>query len=183
MAVGQHIGYTTHLSQHARRIFRGPGRCQMTGLGAFAPSFSRPTFEPTELWRVGAVRAPGRRTVTAVLRGMGQSVEAHVHNDHCIPHRARWSARAAGRMRLTPLLDAFVPEGPVVLGIEEAIARRRGEKSSAKGIYRDPVRASPTHVVNASGRRWACLMGRAPIPWIARLWALPFLAMLAPWAH
>src|ERR671922_1728846 len=133
MAVGQHIGYTTHLSQQARRIFRGPGRCQMTGLGVFAPSFSRPTFEPTELWRVGAVRAPGRRTVTAVLRGMGQSVEAHVHNDHRIPHRARWSARASGRMRLTPLLDAFVPEGPVVLGIEEAIARRRGGKSSAMG--------------------------------------------------
>jgi hypothetical protein len=39
------------------------------------------------------------------------------------------------------LLRAFVPTGPVVLGIDETIERRRGEKIASKGIDRDPVLA------------------------------------------
>jgi hypothetical protein len=83
-------------------------------------------------------------------------------------------------MLLTRLLDAFVPEGPVVMGIDETIERRRGEKIAAQGIYRDAVRSSHTHVVNASGRRWVCLMVRAPLPWSDGIWALPCLTVLAP---
>ena len=50
-------------------------------------------------------------------------------------------------MLLNLLLDAFVPEDPVVIGIDETIERRRGEKIAAKGIYRDPVRSSYSHLV------------------------------------
>ena len=51
---------------------------------------------------------------------------------------------------------------------------------SAQGIYRAPVRSSQAHVVNASGRRWVCLMVLARIPWVDRVWALPFLTVRAP---
>jgi hypothetical protein len=78
------------------------------------------------------------------------------------------------------LLDAFVPNGPVVMGLDETIERRRGEKIAAKGIYRDPVRSSHTHFVKASGLRWVSLMVLTRIPWAARVWALPFLTVLAP---
>ena len=39
-------------------------------------------------------------------------------------------------------LAVFVPDGPVVVGIDETIERRWGPKISARGIYRDPVRSS-----------------------------------------
>jgi hypothetical protein len=68
----------------------------------------------------------------------------------------------------------------VILGLDDTIERRRGAQIKAKGIYRDPVRSSHSHFVKASGLRWLSLMLLAPIPWAKRVWALPFLTVLAP---
>src|SRR3954463_13290307 len=78
------------------------------------------------------------------------------------------------------LIAVFAPSGPVLLGIDDTIERRRGRRVSAKGIYRDPVRSSKGHFVKASGLRWLSLMLLAPVPWAGRTWALPFLTALAP---
>jgi hypothetical protein len=51
------------------------------------------------------------------------------------------------------LVEAFVPEGPLVVGIDETLERRKGKKIRAKGIYRDPVRSSHSHLVKASALR------------------------------
>jgi DDE superfamily endonuclease len=149
-------------------------------IGAFAPLFSKRVFALAKLLLVGAILAPGQRTVTAVLRVMGKGADTHFQNYHRVLNRAQWSSLEAGRMLLGLLLDAFMPEGPVVMGVDETIERRRGERLSAKGIYRDPVRSSHTHFVKASGLRWVCLMLLARIPWAERVWALPFLTVLAP---
>lgn len=77
-------------------------------------------------------------------------------------------------------MNAFARSGPVILGLDDTIERRRGAKIKAKGIYRDPVRSSHSHFVKASGLRWLSLMLLAPIPWAQRVWALPFLTVLAP---
>ena len=75
---------------------------------------------------VGAILAPGRRPVTAGLRVMGDSAEAHCqHYDRGL-NRAQWSSLEASHRRRPLLLDAFVPEGPVMIGIEGPIERRRG---------------------------------------------------------
>ncbi|WP_245435666.1 IS701 family transposase [Microvirga calopogonii] len=95
-------------------------------------------------------------------------------------NRARWSRRRAAHLLLGLLIDTFVPAGPVILGLDDTIERRRGKRIAAKGIYRDPVRSSNAHFVKASGLRWISLMLLAPIPWAARIWALPFLTALAP---
>ena len=81
-------------------------------------------------------------------------------------------------MRL--LIETFAPNGPVVLGLDDTIERRRGKRIAAKGIYRDPVRSSHGHFVKASGLRWLSVMLLVPIPWAERIWALPFLTALAP---
>jgi hypothetical protein len=79
------------------------------------------------------------------------------------------------------LVEAFVPEGdPLIVGIDETVERRWGKKIRAKGIYRDPVRSTHENFVKASGLRWVCVMLVVPIPWAARVWALPFLSALAP---
>jgi hypothetical protein len=152
----------------------------MTVIGVFAPLFSKRVFASVKLLLVGAILAPGQRTVTAVLRVLGKSADAHFQNYHRVLNRAQWSALDASRRLLALLLDVFVPQGPVVMGIDETIERRRGERIAAKGVYRDPVRSSHTHFVKATGLRWVCLMVLARIPWVDRVWALPFLTVLAP---
>jgi hypothetical protein len=151
-----------------------------TIIGAFAPLFSRRVFEHVKLLIVGAILAPGKRTITSVLRVMGRSDDKHFQNYHRVLNRAQWLPLEASHRLLGLLLDAFVPEGPVVMGLDETIERRRGEQIAAKGIYRDPVRSSHTHFVKASGLRWVSLMLLTRIPWAARVWALPFLTVLAP---
>ncbi|GAC1404101.1 MAG: hypothetical protein NVSMB65_20480 [Chloroflexota bacterium] len=101
-------------------------------------------------------------------------------NFHRVLNRAAWSPLAVSRVLLRLLLETFVPEGPVVVGLDHTIERRRGAKIAAKGIYHDPVRSSHSHMVKASGLRWVCLMLLVPIPWAVRVWALPFLTVLAP---
>jgi hypothetical protein len=74
----------------------------------------------------------------------------------------------------------FASTGPVVIGIDDTLERRRGEKIKAKGISRDPVRSSRSHMVKASGLRWLCARVLADMPWAGRIWALPVLTALCP---
>jgi hypothetical protein len=128
----------------------------------------------------GAILARGQRTVTAILRVMGLSAEKHFVNYHRVLQRARWSSHALSETLLRLVVRTFAPTGTIVLGGDETIERRRGAKIKAKGIYRDPVRSSHSHLVKASGLRWVTLMLLAPIPFAERIWALPFFTVLAP---
>lgn len=147
---------------------------------AFAPLFSQQTFKSVQVLVVGAILAPGKRTITAILRVMGLSQEKHFQNYHRVLNRAVWSPRAVSLVLLKMLVTTFTPTGPIVMGLDDTIERRRGEKIKAKGIYRDPVRSSHSHFVKASGLRWLSLMLLGEIPWAHRVWALPFLTVLAP---
>jgi len=147
---------------------------------AFQPYFSKRVWQLAVVLIVGAILAPGKRTVTAILRIMGLSQEHHFQNYHRVLNRAIWSNLALSAVLLQLLLRTFLPIGPVVVGIDETIERRRGAQIKAKGIYRDPVRSSKSHFVKASGLRWISMMLLTDIPWAKRIWGLPFLTVLAP---
>ena len=146
----------------------------------FAPLFFHRSWRHAEVLLIGAILAPGTRTVSRLLRITGLARERRFVNYHRVLNRAVWSPRAASCLLLRLLIGAFAPHGPVVLGIDDTIERRRGRRIAAKGIYRDPVRSSHGHFVKASGLRWLSLMLLVPIPWAERTWALPFLTALAP---
>jgi hypothetical protein len=148
---------------------------------AFAPVFlQQRTWHHAEVLLIGAILAPGQRTVTSILRIAGLVRERRFVNYHRVLNRAVWSSHAASHLLLGLLVAAFVPAGPVVLGIDDTIERRRGKRITAKGLYRDPVRSSKSFFVKTMGLRWLSLMLLAPIPWAGRVWALPFLTALAP---
>jgi hypothetical protein len=152
----------------------------ITILRAFARLFSNRVWKQAKILLIGAMLSPAERTVTAALRVMGLSRETHFQTYHRVLNRARWSSLEASRILLGLLVNAFAMQGPLILGLDDTIERRRGAKIKAKGIYRDPVRSSHGHFVKASGLRWLSLMVLAPISWAGRTWALPFLTVLAP---
>ena len=150
-------------------------------LRVFEEVFSERVWDWVQVLVVGAMLTPGPRTVASVLRVMGLSDERQFQNYHRVLNRARWSSRELSRRLLLAVVAAFVPgDGPVVVGLDETIERRRGAKIAAKGIYRDPVRSSKSHFVKTSGLRWISMQVLAEIPWAGRVWGLPFLTVLAP---
>jgi DDE superfamily endonuclease len=150
-------------------------------LAPFAPLFSKSVFRHVQVLVAGAILAPGRRTVSSALRAMGLDREKRFHRYHRVLSRARWSSREVSGVLLGLLVEAFVCEGdPLVVGIDETLERRYGRKIAARGIYRDPVRSTHENFVKASGLRWVCVMLLVPVPWASRVWALPFLSVLAP---
>src|SRR4051812_17510200 len=149
-------------------------------MGPFLAGLTRPTGRHALVLVAGAILAPGRRTVAAMLRTVGLGQVPTFTTYHRVLNRNRWSGRAAAERLLHLLLAAFAPDGPVVVGVDETIERRWGARIRARGIYRDPVRSSRGHFVKASGLRWITVMLLAPVPWAGRVWALPFLAALAP---
>ena len=149
-------------------------------MAPFAGCFTRPTWANMLVLVAGALLSPGRRTVASALSSVGLRGAATFTNSHRVLTRSRWSGQAAARCLLGLLVAAFVPSGPVVVGIDETIERRWGPRIKARGIYRDPVRSSRGHFVKASGLRWISLMLLAPVPFAGRVWALPFLTALAP---
>jgi hypothetical protein len=149
-------------------------------IGVFAPVFSRPVWQHVKVLMTGAVLAPGKRTVTAILQIMGRSAAPDFQTYHRVLNRAVWSPLKASWLLLRLLVAVFIPRGVVVLGLDDTIERRRGEQITAKGIYRDPVRSSHSHFVKVSGLRWLACMVLTPLSWADRVWALPFLTVLCP---
>jgi hypothetical protein len=147
----------------------------------FAPLFSRSVWGHVQVLIVGAILAPGKRTVASALRAVGLGNERRFCRYHRVMSRAKWSTQEASRILLGLLVEAFVPEGdPLVVGIDETLERRQGKRITAKGIYRDPVRSSHGHFVKTSALRWVCVTLLVEVPWARRVWSLPFLSTLAP---
>jgi DDE superfamily endonuclease len=124
----------------------------VTLMEAFRGFFTAPVWDHVLVLIAGAVLTAGKHTVSAALHimGLGQAGDFALY--HHVLSQARWDSRAIARKLLSMILDRFLPDGPVVIGIDDTIERRWGAKIAARGIYRDPVRSSHGHLVKASGR-------------------------------
>jgi hypothetical protein len=149
-------------------------------LQAWRPCFTAPSWEHVLVLVMGALLAPGKRTITSCLRMTGRAEAANFATFHQILNRARWSSRAVARRLLCVVVERLVPAGPVVIGLDDTIERRCCRRISARGIYRDPVCSSHGHFVKASGLRWLSFMVLTPVPWTRLIKALPVLTLLAP---
>jgi DDE superfamily endonuclease len=145
-------------------------------LAPFAPLFSDRVWCHAQVLLLGAMLAPGARTVPTALQVMGLAAERRFTNDHRVLNRAVWSARQGSRMLLGLLITLLVPPGAtIVLGADDTVERRSGRQIRAKGCYRDAVRSSHKQVIRCFGLKWVSMMLLVPIPWSRRVWALPCL--------
>ena len=84
----------------------------------FAPLFVHRSWLHAQVLLVGAILAPGRRTVASVLRITGHRHDRHFTNYHRVLSRAPWSAREGDRLLLGHLVRAFAPRGPLIVGLD-----------------------------------------------------------------
>lgn len=150
-------------------------------ISVFAPMFTKKVFIHVKTLVMGSLLVVGRRTVCSALRVMGLEHEKQFHKYHRVLSKAKWSAYQGSRILLDLLISILVSDSePLIFGLDETLERRWGSKIKARGIYRDAVRSSHNYFVKCSGLRWMCLMLLTPISWAKRIWALPFLTVLAP---
>ena len=122
-------------------------------LAAFAPLFTEPSWLRAQALLCGTLLAPANHTLTAALRVLGLAQEPGFQNYHRLLNRARWSARQVAQVLLGLLVATFVPSGPVILGLDETVERRRGRKLTARAIYYDAARSSKACFQKTSGLR------------------------------
>ena len=149
-------------------------------ISVLSPLFSNKVFERAGQLMLGAILTQGKRTVCGILRTLGLSHITNWDLYHRVLSRAKWSAFKCSKQILQLLIKRFISTDTLVFGIDETLERRWGPKIKARGIYRDAVRSSKSHFVKCSGLRWICVMLLTPISWANKVWALPFLSVLAP---
>jgi hypothetical protein len=73
-------------------------------LAPFVPLFSERVFQHVWLLVVGAILAPGKRTVASALRAVGLEIEQRFCRYHRVLSRGVWSSREASHVLLGLLL-------------------------------------------------------------------------------
>ena len=124
-------------------------------LRQFEAVFSERVWDYAKVLLVGAILAPGTRTVTAALRVLGLSADRQFQNYHRVLNRGTWSSRALSRILLHLLVQAFAPANtPLVArscrpSLEASLQRARVATLKV-------VRAVPEAVYFVSGScpRW-----------------------------
>ena len=96
-------------------------------LAPFASLFTHPSWQRAQALLCGGLLAPANCVVTSALRVLGFSHDTHFQNYHWVLNRARWSAHHAAGILLRLLLRAFVPMGPVVIGLGRRPGLQRPE--------------------------------------------------------
>src|SRR5215217_1001845 len=106
------VGYARHRNPPKKRcrVRTLPPR-MVQALVPFAPLFSKRVFRHARVLLIGAILAPGARTVSSALRAMGLDQEKSFHRYHRVLSRSSWSSLEVSRVLLRLLVETFVPEG------------------------------------------------------------------------
>lgn len=111
----------------------------LTPFLAVFPRRSRPTAAALA---VGALLAVGPRTVTNCLRALGLAGHPGFTAFHRVLNRNAWSGLALARALLRAVVAAFVPSGPIIVGVDHTLERRRGRRIGPAGHFYDAGRSS-----------------------------------------
>jgi len=157
-------------------------------LAPYLAVFSRRTRPTAAALAVGALLAVGPRTVTNCLRALGLAEHPGANPPgfagftafHRVLNRNAWSGLALARTLLRAVVAAFVPSGPIVIGVDHTLERRRGRRIGPAGHFYDASRSSAEVKVTGRGLRWLSAMVLVEVPFAGRIWALPVLTALTP---
>jgi DDE superfamily endonuclease len=149
-------------------------------LAPFLAAFSRRTRPTAAALAVGALLAVGPRTVAACLRVLGLAGHPGFAAFHRVLNRNAWSSLALARTLLRMVVAAFVPSGPIVVGVDHTLERRRGRHIGPAGHFYDAGRSSAAWRATSRGLRWLTAAVLVEVPFAGHVWALPVLTALTP---
>ncbi|CAO3435613.1 IS701 family transposase [Azospirillum doebereinerae] len=149
-------------------------------LWPYLDAFSGRTRSTVAALAVGAVLAVGPRTVANLLRALGLADDPGFAAFHRVLNRNRWSGLKLARTLLNALVNAFVPDGPIVIGVDHTLERRREVRVRPASHCFDSVRSSTEQTVTSRGLRWMTAMLLVEVPFAGRIWGLPVLSALVP---
>ncbi len=100
---------------------------------------------------MGAILCQKDHTVSSALRAVGLENSPKFRNYHNVLSRASWSSLAAAKILLGLLVLFFIPKGWIMIGIDETLERRSGQKIKAKGGIEMPSIPKGTMLPNVLG--------------------------------
>ena len=149
-------------------------------LAPYLAAFSRRTRPAVAALAVGALLAVGPRTVTNCLRALGLAEHPSFTAFHRVLNRNAWSGLALARTLLRVTVATFVPLGPVVIGLDHTLERRRGPHIGPAQRFYDASRRADMPKPTSRGLRWLSAMVLTEVPFAGSIWALPVLSALTP---
>ena len=157
-------------------------------LAPFLAAFSRRTRPTAAALATGALLAIGPRTATNCLRVLGLAEHPSANPPgfagftafHRVLNRNAWSGSALARTLLHMIVVAFVPSGPIVIGLDHTLERRRGPRIGPASRFYDALRTREEKDATSRGLRWLSAMVLVDVPFAGRIWALPVLTALTP---
>ena len=149
-------------------------------LAPFLAAFSRRGRPTAAALTVGALLAVGPRTVTNCLRVLGLAEHPSFTAFHRVLNRNTGSGSALARTLLHKVVAAFVPSGPIIIGLDHTLERRRGPRIGLAGRFYDALRIREEKDPTSRGLRWLSAMVLVEVPFAGRIWGLPVLTALTP---
>lgn len=137
------------------------------------PVFRAPSFAVFTDLVTGWVCAPGRRTITAMIK-VADPAGRRAHDAyHRFIRDGAWKMNRLWRVLACYAIDRFAPTGTVSLDVDDTLFHKTGRKVAGAGIFRDAVRSTARRVVHTLGLNLVVLTLRVAPPWGGVPIALP----------
>jgi len=148
-------------------------------LTVFRPCFGAPSYRNFRSIVAGWVHCLGRRTVTAIALASGMLDRRHISVFHRFFTRAQWALDGLGRV-LFQLAVTWLADGePVLLILDDTLARKGGKCISLASMHHDPLLSTARKPFSSFGHVWVVLAIWLPLPMgPQRGFALPILFRL-----
>jgi len=148
-------------------------------LAVFEGSFTAPSYQRFLTMMTGWVLCVGKRTVTGVMRAAGVVGGREHSGYHRFFSRGAWDPDDVGLALLQLVLAAVVPQtGPVVLAVDDTLARHTGKHIASAGMHRDPLLSTSKRLFCHFGHNWVVLAVVVHFPRWNKSYSLPVLARL-----
>jgi len=142
-------------------------------LSFFAPAFTAPTFPLFVQLASAWILCPGRHTLTR-LYSLAEPKQARAHDAyHRFFGRGAWTMAQLWRELATVLIEAFYPQGPVPLDLDDTLFHKSGRHVQGAAWWRDAVRSTATRVVHGLGLNLVVVTLRVQPPWGGEPLGLP----------
>jgi hypothetical protein len=126
-------------------------------LAAFRGCFTAPSYANFCALMLGWVHCLGRHTITAVALASGVLGRRHISALHRFFGRARWELDAVGRVAFELALQGYPTDQPVLLVLDDTLARKSGKCVSLASMHHDPLLSSPGKGFCSFGHVWVTL--------------------------